>query len=109
MTHRQSPSCLSLSCTLCIFQRFTLQILEEAASSTLEESRRGDNGRASTSEFDELSPGSRKTIALPHQPKEKQDRSPRFWATVLDVSGIAADAAVQRCCVFLVPQVSPES
>ena len=94
---------------LVYFQRFMLQILEEAASSALEESRRGDNGRVFTSEFDELSPGMRKTIALPHQPKEKQDGSPRFWATVLDVSGIAADATAQRCCVFLVPQVSPES
>ena len=69
----------------------------------MEEAKRPED--ANLSGFDELRPGQRETIALPHRLKESVVKSPRFWATVLDVSGGAADAAVQSCCVFLVPQV----
>lgn len=89
-----------------------LQILEAAASSAVEESARGEKGGAASpvSAFDGLDPGQRRVVALPYKPGisspgVENGKQARFTATILDVQGNASDAAVQKCCVFLVPQV----
>jgi hypothetical protein len=84
-------------------------MLEEAASAASRQEEGATAGDLQQpSEFDNLQPGRRLSSPLPYDSaKAGQDAgAARFSATILDVAGAVADAALQSCCVFLVPQVS---
>ena len=84
------------------------QILEDAAAAAQQNGAAAKGpGVPQTSEFDGLHPGRRLSSALPDDPAKTSSApgTSRFSATILDVSGRVADAALQSCCVFLVPQV----
>lgn len=88
--------------------QLSLQILEEAAAAAQQTGSATEGpGVPHTSEFDELHPGRRLSSPLPYDPSSTTPNpgTSRFSATILDVSGRVADAALQSCCVFLVPQV----
>ena len=88
--------------------QLSMQILEEAAAAAQQNGGAAkESGVLQTSEFDELHPGRRLSSPLPCDPAKTTSTpgTSRFSATILDVSGRVAEAALQSCCVFMTPQV----
>jgi len=90
-------------------QELPAQLLEEAsAAAQPKKAAEAEPTAQQTSEFDQLEPGRRLSSPLPYSPGRAawEPGTARFSATILDVAGMVAEAALQSCCVFLVPQVS---